>query len=58
MSWPVRLPDDWATERGSGWWELHHLVHTRCSWRSGHAYDFASDGQIIRSIVYGHECEN
>lgn len=54
----MRLPHDWDAEKASGWWELHHLIHTNCGWRSSMAYDVICDEATVRQIVYRHECNN
>ena len=57
----MRLPPDWSAERASGWWELHHLKHEPCGWRSSCVYDLWGEGdggeRDVRRIVYGHECK-
>ncbi len=53
----MKLPSDWTAERASGWWELHHLIHKPCGWRSGLAYDLVCNDAQARSVVYGHECD-
>lgn len=58
MSW---LPDDWEAEKGSGWWNRHHLVHTPCGYRSAVAYDLIIDGPFgraqAREVVFSHTCD-
>lgn len=58
----MRLPSDWEAERASGWWELHHLIHKPCGYRTHNAYDLVVDSNNVfgspRQIVYGHECED
>jgi hypothetical protein len=57
----MRLPPDWTAERASGWWELHHLTHTPCGFRTHNAYDLIIEGPFgpsaVREVVYGHRCE-
>lgn len=61
----LRLPGspiwhyDWTAERASGWWEIHHLVHESCGWRSWRAFDFIHDGDLqqVRIIITNHTCE-
>lgn len=52
----MRLPNDWTTQRASGWWELHHLIHEPCGWRSGLPYDLICNESDVRRVVYGHRC--
>lgn len=57
----MRLPSDWEAERASGWWEVHHLIHTPCGWRSHNAYDLIINSELFgaqqaREVVYNHEC--
>lgn len=52
----MRLPPSWDAERASGWWEIHHLVHTPCGWRTAMPYDLITQEKEVRSIVYSHEC--
>lgn len=54
----MRLPSDWDAEKASGWWELHHLIHKPCGFRTVMAYDLIVNEQQVRPIVYGHTCEN
>jgi hypothetical protein len=59
----VKLPADWDTEAGSGWWVLHHLVHPACGFRTAFAYDLhSSSGPFgeadARRVVYGHTCDD
>lgn len=56
------LPKDWSAERASGWWELHHLIHESCGFRSTNAYDLVLDvdpfgRRMARELVFTHECE-
>jgi hypothetical protein len=58
----MRLPSGWDTEKASGWWYLHHLIHTSCGYRTHNAYDlWAASGPLgeadARRVVYGHECD-
>lgn len=57
----MRLPSDWTTERASGWWELHHLIHEPCGFRTDVACDLWSTAgpfgeQYARQVVYNHDC--
>lgn len=54
----MRLPSGWDAERASGWWELHHLTHRTCGFRTGLAYDLICDEAKVRQIVYGHLCDD
>jgi hypothetical protein len=53
----MRLPSDWTAERASGWWELHHLTHESCGFRTGQAYDLICNESDVRRVVYGHTCD-
>ncbi|WP_165977647.1 hypothetical protein [Nonomuraea diastatica] len=36
----MKLPADWETESGSGYWShLAHLTHKPCGFRTGMAFD-------------------
>jgi hypothetical protein len=53
----MRLPAGWGAEKASGWWELHHLTHEPCGFRTGMAYDLITNESDVRRIVYGHRCD-
>ncbi|TMR88605.1 hypothetical protein [Nonomuraea basaltis] len=56
----MRLPADWETESGSGYWShLAHLIHKPCGFRTNFAYDLIAQSnnlQSPRDVVYGHRC--
>ena len=59
MRW---LPDDWETVRASGWWEIHHLIHTPCGYRTTNAFDLVLDLEYggrrdAREVVFSPECD-
>ncbi|WP_188197245.1 hypothetical protein [Nonomuraea sp. SYSU D8015] len=57
----MRLPADWETEPGTGYWgHLSHLIHKPCGFRTGNAYDLIVESNNIgsvREVVYGHYSE-
>lgn len=52
----MRLPSDWTAERASGWFELHHLTHGPCGYRTVRAYDLVLGEREVRDLVYRHNC--
>jgi hypothetical protein len=56
----MRLPADWTAERASGWFEVYHLTHEPCGFRTDLAYDLLGSGPFgesdARRVVYGHTC--
>lgn len=52
----MRLPSDWSTERASGWFELHHLSHEPCGYRTSNCFDLISSEREVRDLVARHHC--
>lgn len=54
------LPKGWVYERGSGWWEIHHVVHEACGFRSWSCYDLCrdEDRRNMWQLIDAHECED
>lgn len=58
MNW---IPQGWTTQKASGWWEFHHLIHEPCGYRSHNAYDLVLDLNFggrreAREVISSHEC--
>lgn len=52
------LPNGWTSERASGYFDVAHLIHERCGWRSAIAYDLVLDRPGVTSTIGSHECED